>query len=570
MNLRCLGLRTALIFAASLFCFCTQLNAHFVWIYSEGDQVKVVFGEDLEPDQAQFLSGLGGMKVFTFHGREFKKVDFAKQVDGGEGWFEAKKAKLGSVVEASCPYGVFGRGDKTMFLDYSAKYVSLQHSKVGANKPSGNLALDVIPTFVDGEVSLVAYFNGKPLKGVEVQLEYVETDSLTTTTNEQGVVGLKPNSRYVIRAKHVVEEAGEVDGKKFAERRYYCTLVVDVGDREATAGEKAEGAESTGTKRADANLKLRKVDSEFADFPRGMTSFGATVLDGHIYVMGGKSGRAHSYARSYQNRNVYCLKLDGSDNQWQVASENHGLQGLAIVGHGKHVYRIGGLEARNKEGEDHDLHSVDDFRAFDPVKKTWVELPDLPEGRSSFDACVAGDHVYVAGGWTMAGEEDSVWATDMLRFDLSKPDSKWESIKAPFETRALSMRHHQGKLVVIGGIQGSVGPTAAVHIYDLETGKWSEGPEVPIEGRMKAFGCDAVSIGGHLLVSTYDGGIFRLSNDAKSWTNIHQLETGRFFHQMLPVGKSQFALVGGSHMEHGSQMEVEVYEVVDVSQESKR
>ncbi len=46
-----------------------------------------------------------------------------------------------------------------------------------------------------------------------------------------------------------------------------------------------------------------------------------------------------------------------------------------------------------------------------------------------------------------------------------------------------------------------------------------------------------------------------------------QRDAGRFFHQMLPVGETRFALVGGSHMENGSQLEVEVFEVVDGSSE---
>ena len=120
-----------------------------------------------------------------------------------------------------------------------------------------------------------------------------------------------------------------------------------------------------------AALKLKAVETDFADFPKGMTSFGAAVVGSQIYVIGGKSGKAHAYAKSYQNRDVFSLATDGSDNEWQTVSENHGLQGLAIVGYGNKVYRIGGLEARNKEGEDDDLHSVADFKKFDPSTKSW-------------------------------------------------------------------------------------------------------------------------------------------------------------------------------------------------------
>ena len=139
--------------------------------------------------------------------------------------------------------------------------------------------------------------------------------------------------------------------------------------------------------------------------------------------------------------------------------------------------------------------------------------------------------------------------------------SDWQKIPAPFRTRALAVRAHGGKLVVVGGIEKEGGPTAAVHILDPATNQWTEGPEVPTEGSIKAFGCSAVSLNGNLLVSTYDGNIFRLSDDGSQWEVAQTLESGRFFHQMIPVSDSRFAIVGGSHMENGSQNEVEVFEV---------
>ena len=310
-----------------------------------------------------------------------------------------------------------------------------------------------------------------------------------------------------------------------------------------------------------AALKLKRVETDLADFPKGMTSFGATVVGNQIYVIGGKSGKAHAYAKSYQNRDVFSLDIDGSEDQWQTVGENHGLQGLAIVGYDNKVFRIGGLEARNKEGEDDDLHSVADFKQFDLSTKTWTDLPSLPEGRSSIDACVVGSDVFVVGGWTM-GDEDTVWATNMLKFDLSNPSGQWEEVDVPFKTRALAFEALHNQLVVVGGLKQSGGPTDEVHIYDLKTKQWSVGPAVPAPGRMKAFGCSTTAVAGHVLVSTYDGGIYELAKDNSSWIKAYQLDDGRFFHQMLPIADNRFAIVGGSHMETGSKFDIEVFEVV--------
>ena len=299
-----------------------------------------------------------------------------------------------------------------------------------------------------------------------------------------------------------------------------------------------------------------------------MTSFGATVVDNQIFVIGGKSGKAHAYAKSYQNKDVFCLATDGSNNEWQTVSENHGLQGLAIVGYDRKIFRIGGLEARNKEGEDDDLHSVADFKQFDPTTQTWTDLPPLPQGRSSIDACVVGNYVYVVGGWTM-GDEDAVWATDMLKFDLSNLNGKWEKVGVPFKTRALAVEGNNDQLVAVGGLKEDGGPTDEVYIYDFKTKKWSEGPAVPTPGRMKAFGCSTTSVAGHVLASTYDGGIYELAADNSGWVKIHQLDDGRFFHQMLPISENQFALVGGSHMQTGSNFDIEVFEAVANDKDAK-
>ena len=165
------------------------------------------------------------------------------------------------------------------------------------------------------------------------------------------------------------------------------------------------------------------------------------------------------------------------------------------------------------------------------------------------------------------GDKETEWATDMLKFDLSKLDGQWEKVEVPFQTRALAVVPNGNQLVVVGGLKSDGGPTDEVHIYDLKTNQWTAGPSIPAPGRMKAFGCSAVSVGDHVLASTYDGGIYQLNDDNRSWSQVYQLDDGRFFHQMLPIAENKFAIVGGSHMKTGSKFEIEVIEILaDVSQ----
>ena len=531
-------------------------QAHFVYVYGDDGKAIVVFGEDLAPDQTKFLSSLKSMKAFTIVDEEQREVEFLEKTDGDEGWFETPLKGLGQAVNVSCPYGVFSRGDVALYLDYSAKFVRFPADPKNL-KASKELSLDIVPAWEDGKLKLTVYFKGMPLPDAEVNLISVDTDSLETETDETGSAVLSPASRYLVRAKHVVPEAGEVDGKKFSEKRYYCTMVLDIG-REASATDPVAGLSLK--EKPPASVSIEKLDKNFAEFPRGMTSFGAAVVDDSVYVAGGKSGRPHKYARSYQNREIFSLNLEDG-KEWNTAGDTLGLQGLALVAHDGEIIRIGGLEARNEEGEEQELQSISAVKAFNPETKKWAKLPSLPQGRSSIDACVHDNKVYVVGGWTMAIGEDSEWASDMLVLDLNLENPEWQSIAAPFQTRALAVRAFENKLYAIGGIDESDGPTDAVHVFDIEKQTWTTGPAVPCDGGMKAFGCSAIVRSEKLLVSTYDGGIYAMNSDQSGWEKVHQLETGRFFHQMVPAGEESFAIIGGANMEEGSRTDVEVFSV---------
>lgn len=567
-----LGVFFAVIATAS------KSEAHFVYVYGENGKAIVVFGEGLDPDQAKFLEGLKAITASTVLDGNPQPVTLEKKTDGDEGWFETPLADLGPTVDVSCPYGVFKRGDVSLLLDYSAKFVRLagEDLKVSPAKVSSKLALNIVPAWSNGQLKLTVYFNGMPLHDAEVSLISAQSDSADAVTDEVGSVVLTPAMRYVLRAKHTVAEAGELDGETFSEKRFYCTLVLDVGgesvDEDSDSNSVAD-SDAQSDVSPSSRVVIEKIETSFAEFPRGMTSFGAAVVGKRVFVAGGKSGRAHRYARSYQNREIFSLDLgDGEEggDGWYTAGETLGLQGLAVVAHDGNIIRVGGLEVRNEEGEEQELRSIAAVKSFNPETQTWTKLPSLPQGRSSIDACLHDNKIYVVGGWTMAIGEDSQWASDMLVLDLEQDQPQWKSVPVPFQTRAMAVSAAGGNLYVIGGIDQADGPTDRVHVFDIENGSWSDGPSVPCEGGMKAFGCSAVVVAGNLIVSTYDGGIYGIDVSTevetpvgqRKWEKLYQLQTGRFFHRMVPAGDSRFAIIGGSHMEHGSRNEVEVFSIV--------
>ena len=300
--------------------------------------------------------------------------------------------------------------------------------------------------------------------------------------------------------------------------------------------------------------------NEIADVPKPITSFGAAIIGDQVYAYGGHFGNAHEYSTEGQSDELIQLNLK-KPGRWKVLSRGPKLQGLAMVTDGEKLYRLGGFTAKNQPGDDHDLWSQAQVASFDLESKQWSELPNLPEPRSSFDAVMLDNVIYVVGGWQMAGEAETRWHETAWSLDLSSNPLVWKPLaKPPFQRRAVGAAAYGGKVYVIGGMQNRGGPTTKVAIYDPEKDIWSAGPSIPGEG-MEGFGTAAFAQGGRLFVSTYGGHLLRLSEDGKTWEKSQKLATARFFHRMLPVGKQQMIFFGGANMEIGKFDHVDLIEV---------
>jgi hypothetical protein len=353
--------------------------------------------------------------------------------------------------------------------------------------------------------------------------------------------------------------AGEREGKKYRSVRHYTTLVVtynaERGDK-VTARKVVNGPKSKRTKlKTMSNISKRK-EGGLPDLPFGVTSFGAAVVDHELYVCGGQIGPAHEYSREGQSDQFLRLDLR-SPKEWQTVGTVPRGAGLAMASHSGKIYRIGGFEARNKAGENADLHSVADFSRFDPATGRWETLAPLPQGRSSHDAVVVGNRLIVAGGWDLRGPEPSIWHDSVLSVDLSASQPTWTELpQAPIHRRAFALGECRDNVYILGGM-AEPGPTTTTEVLDLKTGTWSPGPKLPGEG-MQGFGGAAVTIDGQLYVTTYDGKLWRLSDDGTSWQDAGTLSRPRFFHRLLAADGSSLLAVGGASMETGKDVSVEI------------
>jgi hypothetical protein len=324
--------------------------------------------------------------------------------------------------------------------------------------------------------------------------------------------------------KHVEKQSGELDGKPYSEARHYSTLSLKM----------------------PAEVAVKQISA----LPHPVTSFGAAIVGDDVYVYGGHLGSPHHYSTEGQSDHFLRLNLKNPAEGWKELGTVPKKTGLAMVPYNGRIYRIGGFVATNKEADDQVLVSTADVAMYDPASNTWTDLTPLPAGRSSHDAVVIGDKLYVVGGWNMQPGQDTVWHSNGLVADLSQPTIEWKEFAVPFQRRALSVGEWQGRLVAIGGMQEKGGPSTKVSIYDPAANAWSEGPS--IQGQpMDGFGSSAFLCGNDLYVSTMSGTLQSLSKDGSRWNIVAQLHQPRFFHRMLPQGNNSLLILGGASMEKG-------------------
>lgn len=308
----------------------------------------------------------------------------------------------------------------------------------------------------------------------------------------------------------------------------------------------ATTAEKKTTERKDVfetpYLNAQTSSADFTIMPKGMASFGAAAGGDWLYIIGGKTARAHHYDVESYNHTFYRLNLRDRTT-WEELPGGVPLQSVALVNDEKGLVRIGGMTAVNAVGTDAELHSTDVVTRYVPETRTWVTLPSLPEKRSSHDAVVVGSKIFVFGGWDLQGDDtNATWHEHGLVFDTADSKKGWQKIDQGFQRRALALAELNQKIYVIGGMTSENKMTRKVSIYDIETGSWSDGPSIP----GMAFGASAFRRGNRVFATTMDGGLFSLGDAEAEWKRERSLTLPRFFHRLIRVGDNELAAVSGT------------------------
>lgn len=544
MSLSAVRFRFTLALAA-LCLLAGQAQAHFPWLAVDDDgRALVFFGESPDERNYHLPEALAAAKLFSRVGDAEAKEVATETLEEEDfvGRRSNEPVAEDAVLELTAQYGIY----HGMLLTYFAKEIPgttvAAWEKAG---PSKGLKLDVSPKASDEGLAIAVTWEGQPLEGAGVALTDSAGDTQEAETDAKGIATFKEPAAGPVSAitSYMKKgEKGEHEGKAYTSVGNYGTLRFN--HKSAAAGEKPAQKAAAKEEKSD-EAKAEEALSAYPALPEPISSFGGAVCDGYLYVYSGHTGGEHEHSRDNLSKKFLRIKLDGG-SEWEELPMETPLQGLPLVAHGGKLYRVGGLNAKNADGEDEDLHSVAEFSCYDPAAKKWTALAPLPEARSSHDAVVIGDKLYVVGGWTLSGDRKGKWLDTAWAFDLAKPDGQWEPIAKPnFRRRALAAAQWNGKLIALGGMDEDVNISRQVSLLDPATGEWTELAELPGED-MDGFGAAAWNLDGKLFASGTQESLYRLADDGKSWEAVLELKQPRFFHRLLPAGEATLLSIAGA------------------------
>ena len=123
-----------------------------------------------------------------------------------------------------------GKGDVRLSQPIQFKETLMQYgAKAGRSDTEGKLDLELVPAAA-GSNTFVLHFKGKPLAKTEVTVFGPPKWEKRFHSDENGRIEITTPwpGQYVLEAAHVVEEAGQTDGKAYTKIRYVSTLTFNV------------------------------------------------------------------------------------------------------------------------------------------------------------------------------------------------------------------------------------------------------------------------------------------------------------------------------------------------------
>ena len=531
-------------------------SAHFPFVVPapDGATAVLIMSETLVPDDGVELGLLAAARLTlrTTDGTTFP-LSSPRADHEGDTFSLALPGSGTRVVSGTADLGVMQRGQ-------SPAHLLVYHPKTVIGDPfapstalGGAAPIEFVAEVGNHCYHLRLLVGGKPTPDAEMHLIHEDgRDEIVRTDADGRTPPLMPG-RIAAWARHWVDEAGERDGRAYAQVRHYATYVADLPDPHgmrkpavARAGDAASAWRGDATGLVLAATPVGPVGVAIGALPRPVASFGAATLDGWLYIYGGHRGTRHDYSTATVSGRLSRARIDelaAGTAVWEELPGGPPAQGLNLVAHGGRIVRVGGMEPRNAPGEPADNHSLAEVAAFDPATRSWHSLPALPEGRSSHDVVAAGGMLVVVGGWNMRGSRESTtWPAETLLLDPANPGAGWTPIPQPFRRRALIAAAAGDEVFVIGGFDEDDRAHVEVDVLHVPTRTWTKAPALPVDARA-GFAPAAAVFEGRVYASVASGELFLLDEARTAWQPVART-TPRIVHRMVADADGLLVLGG--------------------------
>ena len=223
----------------------------------------------------------------------------------------------------------------------------------------------------------------------------------------------------------------------------------------------------------------------------------------------------------------------------------------AFVGHRGALYVIGGFSGPQPTAS---------VWRFDPRARRWASLEPMPTALASPAAAAIGHRIYVTGGSRLDRGEESTGSRALLIYDVRT--GQW--------TRGPEMptpRHHHGataingELYVVGGREGDDLSIDAVERFDPTRGRWDRLAPLPLGvgglSVVTAAGMVVAIGGGDDGESWVTPATWGLDPDEDRWQRLADLDVARHGHGAAAVGSDVYVFAGAPCPGYGHTTAVE-------------
>jgi hypothetical protein len=201
-------------------------QAHAPYVLTEGQQVTLVFSDELAPDPRVKETSWKKMASIVVMAYDAEGKGTPVKMTMGEACMKGT-VPAGTVrVEGKAPYGVSTKGETSRFLYFYPRAVLAPT----ANKADANTPLVVNPRFAEGKIRFAVLQAGKPASKVEVSVIVPgKEETEKVTTDDEGMTpAFSTKGKYGVTVRVTEKKGGASGEEKYDETMHVATLVVDL------------------------------------------------------------------------------------------------------------------------------------------------------------------------------------------------------------------------------------------------------------------------------------------------------------------------------------------------------